>query len=69
LNLAREATPVKLIVEEPAARGTSTTARGVELDITTLAPGAYVVQLEVAVAGQYVIRAERRMAVAGTTGR
>lgn len=64
LNLAREATPVKLIVEEPAARGTTTTARGVELDITTLSPGAYVVQLEVAVAGQYVIRAERRMQVA-----
>lgn len=65
LNLAREATPVRLLLEEPAARGTSTTARGVELDITTLAPGAYVVQLEVSVSGQYVIRAERRMSVTG----
>jgi hypothetical protein len=63
LNLAREATPVKLIVEEPAARGTTTTARGVELDITTLSPGAHIVQLEVLVGGQYVIRAERRMEV------
>lgn len=67
LNLSREATPVKLIVEEPAARGTTTTARGVELDIATLSPGAYVVQLEVAVAGQYVLRAERRVQVAGAT--
>jgi hypothetical protein len=30
-----------------------------------LAPGAYVVQLEVQVAGQYAIRAERRMLVEG----
>jgi hypothetical protein len=67
LNLAREATPVRLVLEEPAARATTITARGVEIDIGTLAPGAYVVQLEVSVGGQYVIRAERRMLVEGQT--
>lgn len=63
LRLARESAPVSLTVEDVSARGVSRTGRAVELDISTLRKGDYLVQLEVSVAGQYTIRADRRLVV------
>jgi hypothetical protein len=65
LRLARESQPVSITVEDVSARGTSRSARAVQLDISTLRAGDYLVQLEVSVAGQYTIRADRRIVVTG----
>lgn len=65
LRLARESEPVSITVEDVSARGASRSARAVQLDISTLRAGDYLVQLEVSVAGQYVIRADRRIVVTG----
>ncbi len=59
LRLSREATPVSVTVEDYSARNRAFTPRAVYLDITTLRRGAYIVLLEVEVAGQYVVRTER----------
>ncbi|MDA1080721.1 MAG: hypothetical protein O2973_03435 [Gemmatimonadetes bacterium] len=64
-GLGREVTPVRVSVQDMSARGTPTSARALELDISTLPRGAYVVNLEVEVAGQYVIRAEHRIEIVG----
>ena len=48
-----------------SARGSRTTPRALELDMSTLKKGSYIVQLEIAVAGQYVIRADHRIEVIG----
>ena len=37
--------------------------RAVEVDVSTLPPGPYLVDLEIEVAKQYVVRAERRIVV------
>ncbi len=63
LRLSRGASPVSVSIEDMSARGSRTSARAVQLDISTLKPGDYLVQLEVDVAGQYVIRADRRITV------
>lgn len=63
LRLARESQPVSISVEDMSARGLTMSARAVELDVSTLKPGEYLVQLEVSVAGQYTIRADRRIVV------
>jgi hypothetical protein len=63
LKLAREATPVSVTVEDLSARGSKTSARAIELDITTLKKGTYIVQLEIDVAGQYVIRTDHRIEI------
>ncbi len=63
LRLSRETSPVSLTIEDMSARGARTSPRAVQLDISTLKPGDYLVQLEVDVAGQYVIRADRRITV------
>ncbi len=65
LGLAREVTPVSVSVQDMSARGSSTSARALELDISTLPKGAYIVQLEVEVAGQYTVRAEHRIEIVG----
>jgi hypothetical protein len=65
LRLARESQPVSITVEDVSARGASRSARAVQLDISTLREGEYLVQLEVSVAGQYTIRADRRIVVTG----
>lgn len=65
LRLARESAPVSLTVQDVSARGSSTSARALELDISTLRRGEYLVQLEVTVAGQYSIRTDRRIVVVG----
>ncbi len=63
LRLQRGSSTVSVSVEDMSARGARTSPRAVQLDISTLKPGDYRVQLEVDVAGQYVIRAERRITV------
>lgn len=65
LRLARGSDPVSITVEDVSARGASVSARAVQLDISTLARGDYLVQLEITVAGQYTIRADRRIVVTG----
>ena len=65
LRLAREAQPVSVGAEDLSARGASMSPRALQLDISTLKPGDYLVQLEIDVAGQYVIRADRRIVVTG----
>ena len=63
LRLARASSPVTVTINDVSARDTRTSARAVQLDIRSLKPGDYLVQLEVEVAGQYVIRADRRITV------
>jgi hypothetical protein len=65
LNLTHEATPVVVSAEDLSARGANTTPRALELDISTLKKGSYIVQLEVEVAGQYTVRAEHRIEIIG----
>jgi len=65
LKLVREATPVTVSVSDMSARGASVSPRSLELDMSTLRKGAYIVQLEISVAGQYVIRADHRIEVIG----
>jgi hypothetical protein len=65
LRLAREVTPVSVTVQDMSAIGSRLSARAIELDISTLVKGAYIVQLEVSVAGQYVIRADHRIEIIG----
>jgi hypothetical protein len=65
LKLVHEATPVIVSVEDLSARATTTSPRAIELDIHTLTKGSYIVQLEVEVAGQYVVRAEHRIEIIG----
>ncbi len=66
LRLARASAPVSLTVQDVSTRGSSTSARALELDVSTLRRGEYLVQLEVTVAGQYSIRTDRRIVVTGT---
>ncbi len=65
LKLVHEATPVIVSVEDQSARGASVSPRALELDISTLKKGSYIVQLEIEVAGQYVVRAEHRIEIIG----
>jgi hypothetical protein len=65
LKLVHEATPVVVSVEDLSARGANVTPRALELDIHTLTKGSYIVQLEIEVAGQYVVRAEHRIEIIG----
>ena len=63
LNLTREATPVSVTVEDISARGSRTSSRALELDISTLQKGSYLVELEIAVAGELTLRADHRIEV------
>lgn len=63
LKLVREATPVSVTVQDMSARGASVSPRAIDLDISTLKKGAYIVQLEVEVAGQYIIRTDHRIEI------
>lgn len=65
MRFARETTPVSVTVQDMSALGNRTSARAIDLDISTLPKGSYIVQLEVAVAGQYVIRADHRIEIIG----
>ena len=63
LRLWKEAKPVSVQVQDVSARGQSMSPRAVEVDVSTLPPGPYLVDLEIEVAKQYVVRAERRIVV------
>ncbi len=63
LKLVRESTPVSVAVDDMSARGSSVSPRAIELDISTLKRGAYIVQLEITVAGQYTVRADHRIEI------
>ena len=63
LKLSREATPVSITVQDLSARGQNLSQRALELDIRTLKPGSYIVQLEIEVAGQYIVRADHRIEI------
>jgi hypothetical protein len=65
LKLVRQATPVSVSVEDVSARGSTTSPRAIELDISTLKKGAYIVQLEITVAGQFTVRADHRIEIIG----
>jgi hypothetical protein len=65
LNLRREKTPVVITVTDQSARGSRVSPRALEVDISTLKKGAYIVQLEIAVAGQFVVRADHRIEIIG----
>jgi hypothetical protein len=63
LRVWKEAKPVTVQVQDVSARGQSFSPRAVEVDISTLPPGPYLVELEIEVAKQYRVRAERRIVV------
>lgn len=63
LRLSRGTTPVSLSVQDRSALGKRTSPRSVEVDLSGLKPGDYLVQLEIDVAGQYTVRADRRLTV------
>ena len=65
LKLLRAATPVSVSVQDISARGAAVSPRAIELDITTLKAGSYIVQLEILVAGQYTVRADHRIEITG----
>lgn len=63
LRLVRQATPVSVSVQDMTARGQTTSPRAVQLDISTLKKGAYLVQLEIEVTGQLPLRADHRIEI------
>jgi hypothetical protein len=63
LRVWKEAKPVSVQVQDVSARGQTMSPRSVEVDISTLPPGPYLVELEIEVAKQYRVRAERRIVV------
>ena len=63
LRVWKEAKPVSVQVQDVSARGQSVSPRSVEVDLSTLPPGPYLVELEIEVAKQYHVRAERRIVV------
>ncbi len=56
---------MRFTIEDMSALNQRMTPRSAYLDIKTLKKGSYIVQLEVEVAGQYVVRAERALEVTG----
>jgi hypothetical protein len=56
---------VSVSIDDISALGKTTSSRGLELDISTLSAGSYVVQLEIEVPGHLPLRAERRIEVVG----
>ncbi len=63
LRLLRQATPVSVSVNDMTARGATVSPRAVQLDISTLKKGAYIVQLEIEVEGQFPLRADHRIEI------
>lgn len=59
----KERTPVSVTVQDQSARGIRVSTRALEVDISTLRRGSYTVQLEISVAGQFVVRADHRIEV------
>jgi hypothetical protein len=65
LRRVREAQPVSVGLRDVSARGSPVTARSVEVDLSTLTPGRYLLQLELNAGGNEV-RVERTITVTGS---
>jgi hypothetical protein len=63
LRLVREAKPVSVGVTDRAAAALGYAPRSVVVDLETLSPGRYVVQVELEVKGQPGVRAERAITI------
>lgn len=64
LRLIREAKPVSVGMRDVSARGLAYTPRSVVVDLTTLKPGRYVLELEVTADGTIPVRASRVIVIA-----
>jgi len=64
LRLIREAKPVSVGMRDVSARGLGYTPRSVVVDLTTLKPGRYVLELEVTAEGTIPVRASRVIVIA-----
>jgi hypothetical protein len=60
---SRQATPLSITHEDISLPNAKVTARAFYLDVTQLRKGAYIVQLEVDVAGQYLVISERSLEI------
>ena len=67
LRRVKEAQPVTVGLRDVSARGSAVTARAVEVDLATLTPGRYLLQLELT-AGSNVVRVERPITVIAAPG-
>src|SRR5688572_2555484 len=65
LRRVREAQPVSVGLRDVSARGSPVTARSVEVDLSTLTPGRYLLQLELNAGGGNEVRVERTITVTG----
>ncbi|HKS05974.1 MAG TPA: hypothetical protein VJR92_06640 [Gemmatimonadaceae bacterium] len=63
ISPSRQATPLSITHEDISLPGAKVTARAFYLDVTQLKKGAYIVQLEVDVAGQYLVISERSLEI------
>ncbi len=64
LRLIREAKPVSVGMRDVSARGLGYTPRSVVVDLTSLKPGRYVLELEVTAEGTIPVRASRVIVIA-----
>lgn len=63
LRRVREAQPVSVGLRDAVVRGAAVTSRAIEVDLGTLAPGRYQLQLELSAGGQNVVRVERTITI------
>jgi tetratricopeptide (TPR) repeat protein len=63
LRRIREAQPVSVGLRDVSARGSPVTARAVEVDLSTLTPGRYLLELELTAGPGNVVRVERTISV------
>jgi len=63
LRRVREAQPVSVGLRDVSARGSPVTARAVEVDLSTLTPGRYLLELELAAGAGNIVRVERTITV------
>jgi hypothetical protein len=68
LRRVREAQPVSVGLRDVSARGSPVTARAVEVDLATLTPGRYLLQLELNAGDGNEVRVERTITVVAVGG-
>jgi hypothetical protein len=68
LRRVREALPVSVGIRDVSARGSEVTARAVEVDLATLTPGRYLLQVELNAGPGNEVRVERTITVVNRTG-
>ena len=68
LRRIREAQPVSVGIQDISARGSPVTARAVEVDLATLTPGRYLLQLELNAGPGNEVRVERSITVVNRDG-